>query len=200
MQVNSSTDFADNQEPSALFETLPELSGLPAECPRRTRIQLDLLLLSIESVERLGAEAMLYAAKDLQLQHLIKNRVVLWRLRSTSPYRRQTQRRPLSLDEAKALTLVTCYLARRLTVLIRQLLLAQQQLNEQGLGVEQHFRLNDYLERFRSYFRKRMQPRRLMDDAKLNEMAIELLNKLLLCSGTAGPARLWASLFDGEVE
>ncbi len=198
MQLDNPPEFVDT--PGALLKTLPDLPGLPAECPRRARIQLDLLLLGIESLERLGGEAMLYAAKELQLQHLIQNRVVLWRIRSTSPYRRFPQRRPLSLDEAKALTLVTCYLARRLIGVVRELLLAYQRLQSQNLPLDGHFQLNDYLERFRSYFRKRMQPRRVLEDEKLNTLAIDVLIKLLLCGGTAGSARLWTSLFDGEVE
>jgi hypothetical protein len=36
-------------------------------------------------------------------------------------------------------------------------------------------------------------------DDKLDELAVELLQQLLLCSGVLGPQRLWSSLFDGEV-
>jgi Protein of unknown function (DUF3038) len=37
-------------------------------------------------------------------------------------------------------------------------------------------------------------------DDKLNELAMDLLEKLLFCTGTAGMQRFWISLFDGEVE
>lgn len=33
---------------------------------------------------------------------------------------------------------------------------------------------------------------------KLDELAMELLSQLLLCTGAQGPQRLWTSLFDGE--
>jgi hypothetical protein len=33
----------------------------------------------------------------------------------------------------------------------------------------------------------------------LNELALDLLKKLLFCTGTVGIQRLWVSLFDGEV-
>jgi Protein of unknown function (DUF3038) len=34
---------------------------------------------------------------------------------------------------------------------------------------------------------------------KLDALALGLLNQVLLCTGTAGVERLWASLFDGEI-
>jgi len=71
--------------------------------------------------------------------------------------------------------------------------------------MEHHFRLYDYLERFRAHFRARMNPRRAgvlayTADEKLNELALSLLGKLLFCTGTFGMQRFWMSLFDGEVE
>ena len=38
------------------------------------------------------------------------------------------------------------------------------------------------------------------DNDKLNELAIDLLSKLLFCTGTAGMERFWVSLFDGELK
>jgi len=51
---------------------------------------------------------------------------------------------------------IACYLARRLTVLIRQLLLAYQQMSD--IPLEQNLRLSNYLERFKVHFRSRMNP------------------------------------------
>jgi hypothetical protein len=96
------------------------------------------------------------------------------------------------------------YLAGRLTVVIRELLLAYQQLQQKDLSVDHHLRLADYLERFRAHFRARMNPRRstvlvYSDDEKLNQLALGLLRQLLFCTGTSGTQRFWISLFDGEV-
>lgn len=187
-----------------ILEGLPDPSVPEGVCPRRARLQIDLLLLAIEALDLGGSEAILSTADDLDLRGIIKNRVILWRLRSTNPFRRYSQRRPLTLIEAKALVVITCYLARRLTVLVRQLLLAQQQLNEKQLSAEHHFRLSEYLERFRAHFRGRMNARRAGvmvygSDEKLDELALDLLAQLLFCTGTSGMQRLWISLFDGEV-
>ncbi|MGD1864830.1 MAG: DUF3038 domain-containing protein [Phormidesmis sp.] len=202
MQVQS----PPNTEPPSLnlIDQLSIPEGLPSECSRRAKTQIDLLLLAIEALDLGGAEAMLASAKELGLDEVVRGRVNLWLLRSSNPLRRFSQRQPMSLEEGKALVLITCFLARRLTVLIRQLLLGYQQLSDQGLSFDHHFRLSDYLARFRSHFRARMNANRsgviaYSTDEKLNELAIELLTKLLFCTGTEGAERLWISLFDGEV-
>jgi hypothetical protein len=199
MQVNSSL--------TQLNPALDQLSNPPiadGHCPRRARMQIDLLLLAIEALDLGGSEALLKVSQELELQGIVKNRVSLWRLRNTNPLRRFSQRNPLSLTEAKALVLITCHVARRLTTLVRSLLLAHQQLEEKGLSFNHHFRLADYLERFRAHFRSRMNPKRAAvmaysTDEKLNMLALSLLSQLLFCTGTAGVQRLWNSLFDGEV-
>jgi hypothetical protein len=187
-----------------LLDKLPNPDLAQDECPRRARTQIDLILLAIEALDLAGSEAMLVAAQDLGLQDVIKGRVNLWMLRSTNPLRKFSQRRPLTLQEAKALVIIACHLARKLTVLIRQLLLGYQQLQDKELALEHHFRLANYLERFSAHFKARMNPKRAMvisysNDEKLNELALSLLTQLLFCTGTQGEQRLWSSLFDGEV-
>jgi hypothetical protein len=199
MQANS----PPAQSKPTILSTLPDPQVADGVCPRRTRQQIDLLLLAIEALDLGGSEALLAAARDLELQSLVKNRVALWRLRTTNPLRRNSQRRPLSLSEAKALVIITCHLARRLTVVIRQLLLSYDQLLEKQLSPEHNLRLARYLERFRAHFRSRMNPKRAAvmayTDEKLNDLALDLLGQLLFCTGTFGVQRLWSSLFDGEV-
>ncbi|CDN13093.1 FIG00875501: hypothetical protein [Richelia intracellularis] len=188
-----------------ILENLPE-PGIDLQgCPRKTCLQIDLILLAIEALELGTSEAILGFAEELDLKEIIKNRVNLWRMRSTNPLRRAHIRRSLTIPEAKALVIIACYIARRLTVVIRQLLMISQQLREKQIPLEQNLRLANYLERFRAHFKSRMNPRRsvilaLTTNDKLDELAIDLLGKLLFCTGTAGMQRLWISLFDGEVE
>ncbi len=198
------TNSPSSQSNPLILDSLPDPQLSERGCPPRTRQQIDLILLAIEALELGGSEAMLFAAKELELQGIIKNRVVLWRLRCSNPLRRSHTRRRLEIEEAKALVVIATHLARRMTVLIRQLLLAYQQLSEKQIPLEQHFRLSDYLERFRAHFRSRMNPRRAKvaaysSDEKLNELALSLLSQLLFCTGTSGMQRFWISMFDGEV-
>ncbi|MBD2578213.1 DUF3038 domain-containing protein [Oscillatoria sp. FACHB-1406] len=208
--MNDSASAISNGSSSALskpyiLENLPNPPLLDEGCSLRVKQRLDLILLALESLELGASEKMLAAAKELELDEIVKHRVVLWNLRRTNPWRRSRSRSSLSIDEAKALTIIACSRARQLTVSIRQLLLAEQQMRDKRLPLEQHFRLSEYLERFRAHFRSRMNPRRARvaaynaDDRALNELALVLLNQLLFCTGTAGTQRFWIGLFDGEV-
>jgi hypothetical protein len=202
--ILTSSSYPEPSNPSILG-VLPDVNVAARVCSPRTCQQIDLLLLALEALELGGSEYMLAAAQELGLQKIIKNRVTLWRLRSTNPWRRSYRRNSLKLDEAKALVTTIGDRSKKLTILIRQLLIAEQQMLEKGLPVENHFRLSEYLERFRAHFRGRMNPRRakvsvyLSNETQLNELALSLLSKLLFCTGTKGVERLWVGLFDGEV-
>jgi len=201
-----SPDYSPPSRPQPLIlESLPDPDSALQTCSPRIQQRLDLVLLAIEALELGGSEYMLATARELDLASVIDNRVTLWRLRCTNPWRRSYTRSTLSLRQAKALAIVASHRARQLTVLIRQLLLAKQQVEEKGLPIEQHFRLSEYLERFRAHFRSRMNARRakvafyLAHESALNDLALDLLGQLLFCTGTAGMQRFWISLFDGEV-
>lgn len=200
MQADSPTVQVDSYALTGLTD--PEIPG--QVCPRRARIQLDWMLLALEALDLNAQENTLIGLQDLQLQPMIKNRVHLWQLRNTNPLRRFSQRRSLSLAEGKALVALACYLARRQTGTIRQLLIAYDQIQAQNLTPDHHFRLAQYLERFRGHFNSRMNPNRVAIAAykpqnELNALALNLLSQSLFCTGTAGVERLWASLFDGEI-
>lgn len=208
MNVSASVTSYNSATPKSLpmiLDSLPEPMIEGQICPRRTRMQIDLILLAIEALELGGSEAILAFAEELDLKGIVKNRVNLWRMRSTNPLRRAHTRRTLTVTEAKALVVIACYIARRLTVVIRQLLMVYQQMVEKQIPLEQNLRLSNYIERFRAHFKSRMNPRRsglstLNSDEKLDELAINLLGQLLFCTGTSGMQRFWISLFDGEVE
>ena len=200
------SDFPESApSPTSILNTLPDIS-LPSKCcSPRTQQQIDLLLLALEALELGASEQMLATARQLGIEQVIKHRVNLWRLRCSNPWRRSYTRDYLSLDQAKALVIIAAYRAKDLMVVIRQLLVAEQQMREKNLPIDNHFRLSEYLERFRAHFRSRMNSRRAKVSAyvdseeQLNELALSLLNKLLFCTGTRGMQRVWVSLFDGEV-
>jgi hypothetical protein len=187
-----------------ILERLPDIQFDKTGCPRRAKLEIDLMLIALEALELGGAEQMLGMSKELGLESIVKNRLSLWRMRSTNPLRRAHNRRMLKLNEAKAMVVIACQLSKRMTVTIRQLLMEYQHLRGKALPPECNYRLSEYLDLFRSHFRSRMNPRRSLvvtyaDDDRLNELAIDLLGKLLFCTGTAGMQRFWISLFDGEI-
>jgi hypothetical protein len=127
-------DSPPGSQSPLILEALPTPSLADDECPRRARIQLDLLLLAIEALDLSGSEVMLGISRELGLDPVIKGRVNLWLLRGTNPMRRYSQRRPMRLEEAKALVILTAHQSRRLTILMRQLLMGHQQLQQQQLS------------------------------------------------------------------
>lgn len=199
------SDFPSVNSPASILNTLPDISLSSKGCSPRTQQQIDLLLLALEALELGASEQMLAMARRLGVDEIIKNRVSLWRLRCSNPWRRSYTRDYLSLNQAKALVIIAAYRAKDLMVTIRQLLLAEQQMREKNLPLDNHFRLSEYLERFRAHFRSRMNSRRakvsayIASEEQLNELALSLLTKLLFCTGTRGMQRVWFSLFDGEV-
>jgi hypothetical protein len=200
-----SDSYPPTETKPTILSTLPDISLSGGSCSPHTQQQIDLLLLAIEALELGASEQMLATAQRLELDRLITNRVQLWRLRCSNPWRRSYTREALTLDRAKALVIVASDRAKHLTVIIRQLVLAEQQMRHKQLPIANHFRLSEYLERFRAHFRSRMNPRRVKvfsyinSEDDLNELAISLLKKLLFCTGTNGTLRVWYSLFDGEV-
>ena len=199
------SDFPSVNSPASILNTLPDISLPSKGCSPHTQQQIDLLLLALEALELGASENMLAMARQLKVDEIIKNRVGLWRLRCSNPWRRSYTRDYLSLNQAKALVIIAAYRAKDLMVAIRQLLLAEQQMREKNLPFDNHFRLSEYLERFRAHFRSRMNSRRakvsayIASEEQLNELALSLLTKLLFCTGTRGMQRVWFSLFDGEV-
>jgi hypothetical protein len=205
----SASITSDSHPPSettpSILNSLPDITLSGRRCSPHTQQQIDLLLLALEALELGASEQMLAIARELGIDRIIKNRVELWRLRCSNPWRRSYTRDLLTLNQAKALVIIASHRAKDLTIPIRQLLLAEQQMRDKQLPIENHFRLSEYLERFRAHFRSRMNSRRarvsayLKSEAELNELALSLLQKLLFSTGTMGMQRVWYSLFDGEV-
>ncbi|MDB9390319.1 DUF3038 domain-containing protein [Microcystis aeruginosa] len=192
-------------EKPVILSVLPDFPIASQQCALHLQQHIDLMLLALESLEVGAGEALLVLCKELGLDKIVRNRIIFWRLRCTNPWRISYTLDRLSLDQAKALVIIASYRAKPLAISIRQLLLARQQMESKGLPVDNNFLLSEYLERFRSNFRSRMNPRRakvsvyLTDENALNELALSLLDQLLFCTGTTGMQRFWISLFDGEI-
>ncbi|MGL5032872.1 MAG: DUF3038 domain-containing protein [Microcystaceae cyanobacterium] len=201
--MSDSSTLTDSQ--ALILKTLPDFPISGQRCATRIQQQIDLLLLAIEALELGASEQMLETVEQLDLGNLVKNRLELWRLRSTNPWRRSYNRTPLTLEQAKVLVVLASYRAKHLTVSIRQLLLAEQQMREKNLPVGTNFLLSEYLDQFRSHFSSRMNARRakvavyLSSEEILDDFALSLLKQLLFITGTTGMQRFWVSLFDGEV-
>lgn len=119
--------------PAANLAPIPNFSLPPANGMMRVQQHLDLLLLALEALQIGGGEEMLAIARELGLNHIIKNRISLWRLRCSNPWRKCYTREILTLPQLKALILLVVRCAQKFVVPLRQLLIYSQQMEDKGL-------------------------------------------------------------------
>lgn len=160
------------------------------------KAQLDLVLLALETLTQISSEAMLEAATDLNLTDLVADRVALWRLRQSSPLRRGQGRKRMDVEEARALVLIICHLAKQHQELIRRAVALLEQLTEQNREPYQAALLGDYLDNFSNAYQERMEGDTTSNPTDLSQLALKLLIDLLFYSAPSGSRRLWMALLD----
>lgn len=183
--------------PTSAVESLPLTSQPDPHQLDNIKTQLDLVLLALEALAGIGSEAMLQAAIDLHLESLVGDRVALWRLRQSSPLRKgQGGRKKLDVEEARALVLISCHLARQQHELIRRAVTLLEQMAEQHREPHQAALLGDYLDAFSNTYQERMEDGDAASPDDLTHLALKLLIDLLFYSATNGSRRLWLALMD----
>jgi hypothetical protein len=159
--------------------------------------QLDLVLLALEALTKITSEAVLQAASELNLESVVADRVALWRLRQANPYRKgQGGRKKLDVEEARALVLICCHLARQHHELIRRAVTLLEQVTEQQQEPHRTALLGDYVDLFSNTYQERMEDGERVSPDNLTHLAFKLLIDLLFYSAPSGPRRLWLALLD----
>ena len=185
-------------QPTAPSNWEPNLSTQPnPDQLDNIKAQLDLILLALEAIANLSSEAMLQAATELKLESMIGDRVALWRLRQSSPLRKgQGGRKKLDVDEARALTLIICHLAKQQNELVRRAVALLEQLTEQNREPHQAALLGNYLDTFHNTYQERMEQGETVSADTLTHLALKLLIDLLFYGSPQGVRRLWLTLLD----
>jgi hypothetical protein len=159
------------------------------------KAHLDLVLLALEALTKITSEAILGAAKELNLEAVLADRVGLWRLRQSNPNRKSSGgRKKLDVEEARSLVLVICHLACQHQDEIRN---AVQALETAASEHEEPHRtplLGDYIDEFCNTYEERMNNQSSPTD--LSRLALKLLLDLLFYSDQHGHRRLWLALLD----
>ena len=156
---------------------------------RKALERLDLLLLTIESLDLNSSQSMLYATKQLGLSDQFPNAVELWKKRCLNPLRRSTRRGAMTLNESEGLIILISSMANKLYPLLRQLLSSKE---PESLN---HQRWNLLTQRFTELTEERMNTRRiavqkLLDAEYTKRLNREMIMILALSSGTGGVDRL----------
>jgi hypothetical protein len=188
---------ANSPAPNSQWEDLIQIPAPNSVQWDNIKTQLDLVLLAIETLTGIGSEAMLQAAVNLNLESRVPDRVALWRLRQSNPLRKgQGGRKKLDVEEARALVLITCYLAKQHQELIRRAVGLLEQMAEDNREPHQAALLGDYIDAFCNTYQERMEEDATISTDELTNLALKLLIDLLFYSGPGGHRRLWLALID----
>ena len=158
---------------------------------------LDLVLLALEAIANISSEAILEAAKDLNLESVVGDRITLWRLRASNPQRKSSRgRKKLDVEEARSLVLIICYLANQHQELLRRAVSLLEQATEQNQAPHQTALLGDYLDKFINYYQERISNSPDISTVSSSKLAWKLLIDLLFYSDQNGHRLLWIAIFD----
>ncbi|MBD2777562.1 DUF3038 domain-containing protein [Iningainema tapete] len=188
---------ADSPTPTSQWEDLIKINAPNAVQWDNIKAQLDLVLLALETLTGIGSEAMLQAATNLNLESRVPDRVALWRLRQSNPMRKgQGGRKKLDVEEARALVLIICYLAKQHQEIIRRAVGLLEQMAQNNREPHQAALLGDYIDAFCNTYQERMEEDATISTAELTHLALKLLIDLLFYGGSGGHRRLWLALID----
>lgn len=167
---------------------LPQLQAMKAH--------LDLVLLALEALTAIGSDEMLAVAEKLGLEEILSDRITLWRLRQASPLRKGKGRKKLDVDEARAITLISCTLAAQQQFAIRNAVAQLEKCSAKKSPLHHEPVLGDYLDRFNSLYQERMAEERQAATDTIQKLALKLLIDLLFYSSQIGSRRLWVALLE----
>lgn len=158
---------------------------------------LDLVLLALEAIANISSEAILQAAKDLNLESVVGDRITLWRLRASNPQRKSSGgRKKLDVEEARSLVLIICFLANQHQELLRRAVSLLEQATSQNKSPHQIALLGNYLDQFINYYQERITNSSDLSSSLVSQLAWKLLIDLLFYSGQNGHRLLWIAIFD----
>lgn len=204
--LNVMHSAADSATPNPQWEDLIQLPAPKTIQWENIKTQLDLVLLALETFTGIGSEAMLSAAINLNLESRVPDRVALWRLRQSNPLRKgQGGRKKLDVEEARAIVLITCYLAKQHQELIRRAVGLLEKMAEKNreqrlapLRYHQAALLGDYIDAFCNTYQERMEEDDQITTDLLTNLALKLLVDLLFYSAPGGHRRLWLALIESS--
>jgi Protein of unknown function (DUF3038) len=193
--MTSITSISNPSAPSLAALTLGQTPD-PTQLDN-IKAQLDLVLLALEAIGNIGSDAMLQAAETLHLESVVADRVSLWRLRQANPLRKgQGGRKKLDVEEARAMVLICCHLAKQQHELVRRAVALLEQLTEQNQPPHRAALIGDYLDRFQNTYQERMKETNQPDSDGLTHLGLKLLIDLLFYGGPQGAKRLWMALLE----
>ena len=155
--------------------------------------RLDLLLLTLETIDLNGIQSLYVLSNRLNLSEILPNKVTIWKLRNNNPMRKSYTNNNIKLDEFNALTKVAVEMSKYLYPYIRELLQSRDNLDDKPKIWD------DFKNRFIELITERlnvnsMRVQKLLDPNLNDEILIKSLVTLALCISDQGYQKLRSSL------
>ena len=142
-----------------------------------------------------GAESLYSLSNKLNLNEVIPNKVIIWKLRNNNPMRNSHNTNNIKLDEFDALIKLTAEMAKFLYPFIREILQSRDN-NVRNPEAWNEFKTR-YIELISERFNTQsMKVKRLLDPNINEEFFIKILLTLALCISDDGYLKLKTTLLN----
>ena len=162
---------------------------------RQSIEKLDLLLLTLETIDLNGIQSLHALSNRLNLNDVLPSKIAIWKLRNSNPLRKSYVKNNIKLNEFDALIKITVEMSRFLYPYIREVLKSKEDLEENSVIWD------DFNKRFVELIKERlnndsMKVKKLLNQAENDEIILKSLLTLSLCISNQGFQKLKNLLFD----
>ena len=152
-------------------------------------------MLILETIDLNGIQSLYALSNRLNLNHVLPNKVTIWKLRNNNPLRKSYVKNNIKLNEFDALIKITVEMSRYLYPYIREILKSKEDF------VENPIVWIDFNKRFIELIKERfniesVRVKRLLNQSENDEIIIKSLLILSLCISNQGYQKLKNFLFD----
>ena len=149
----------------------------------------------LETIDLNGIQSLFVISNRLNLNDVLPNKVTIWKLRNNNPLRKSYMNNNIKLEEFDALIKITVEMSRYLYPYIREILQSKEDPEKTSVI------WNDFNKRFIELIKERfnlesMRVKKLLNQAKNDEIVIKYLLTLSLCISKNGFQKLKNFLFD----
>ena len=162
---------------------------------RKSIEKLDLFLIILETIDLNGIQSLYALSNKLDLNHILPNKITIWKIRNNNPMRKSHISNKIKLEEFDALIKITVEMSRYLYPYIREILQSRE-LPDKDLVI-----WNDFNNRFKELITERfninsMRVKKLLNQTGNDEILVKSLFTLSLCISNQGYQKLKNFLFN----
>ena len=152
-------------------------------------------MLALETIDLNGSQSLYSLSDRLNLNDILPNKVIIWKLRNNNPMRKSFINNNIKLEEFDALIKLTSEMSKYLYPYIREILQSRDDLNKNPKS------WNDFKNRYIDLISERfnvnsLRVKKLFDPNYNDEFFIKILLTLALCISDDGYLKLRSTLLN----